>query len=142
MKKIKLTTLFLAILFTACSKKDKSPSRSEMLTSGTWKITASETDNDGNGSYETDNYAIFLDCFKDNFVTFKNGGQLELDEGPTKCDPMDPQTETDSWSLTNNDNTLVVGSDSYEILELSNSTFRFKEDLGAGRSNRVVFTKR
>lgn len=142
MKKIKLTILLLAVLFTACSKKDKSPSRNELLTTGTWKITASENDDDGNGTYETDNYAGFLDCFKDNFVTFKPGGQLEMDEGPTKCDPLDPQTETDSWNLTNNDNTLVVGGDSYQILELSNTTFRFKEDLGGGRSSQVVFTKR
>lgn len=142
MKNIQLTAVLLAVLFTACNKKDKSPSRSELLTTGSWKITASESDNDANGTYETDNYASFNDCFKDNIFTFKMGGQAELDEGPTKCDPMDPQTEIASWQLTNNDNNLVVDGDTYTILELSTSTLRFKQDLAGGRSTRVVFTKR
>lgn len=137
------TTLLLLLAFmTACSKKDKNQSRTELLTTGNWKITTSENDDDANGTYETDNYALFDDCFKDNIFTFKTGGQLDLDEGPSKCDPLDPQTETVPWQLTNNDNTLVVDGESYDILELNNSTLRFKENLTAGRSSRVTFTKR
>lgn len=137
------TTLLLLLAFiTACSKKDKNQSRTELLTTGNWNITASENDDDANGTYETDNYALFDDCFKDNIFTFKTGGQLDLDEGPSKCDPLDPQTETVPWQLTNNDNTLVVDGESYDILELNNSTLRFKENLTAGRSSRVTFTKR
>lgn len=129
-------------ILIACNKKEKNLSRSELLTSGSWKLTGSESDNDGNGTYEADDYAGFLDCFKDNFATFKSNDQVDIDEGPTKCDPLDPQNETASWMLTNNDNNLVIDGDSYDILELTNSTFRFRENYAGGRSSRVTFTKR
>jgi hypothetical protein len=142
MKKLTTAALLMIVLVTACSKKDKTTSRSELLTSGTWKLTAAEEDADGNGTYETDNYVFFLDCFKDNYTSFSTNGQLEMNEGPTKCSPGDPQSETSTWQLTNNDATLVVGGDSYEILELNNSTLRLKLALSGGRSHRTTFSKR
>ena len=51
-----------------------------MLTTGTWKITAIMTDNDGNGSYEFDTYQLIPACGKDNFLTFKTNGELDTDE--------------------------------------------------------------
>jgi hypothetical protein len=143
----KISFLFAATLFLfftpACKKdKDKTQSKMELLTTGSWKVTASVSDNDGNGSYETNEFASFSSCFIDNIFTFKTNGQLELDEGPTKCDIMDPQTETVVWQLTNNEANLVVDSDTYDITELSTTTFKIKENLSAGRSSVVTFTKR
>lgn len=142
MKKTFCSLALLILFVTACSKKDKAPSKSDLLTSGNWKLSAADSDDDANGTYEVDVFATFLDCFKDNIFTFRSTGQLELDEGPTKCDPLDPQTESVSWQLTNNDANLVVDGDTYDILELSNSTLSIKENLGGGRSSRVTFTKR
>lgn len=143
-KTIFLFTAAFFLFFTpACKKdKDKTQSKTELLTTGSWKVTASVTDNDGNGTYETNEFALFPACFVDNIFTFKTNGQLELDEGPTKCDVMDPQIETVAWQFTNNEMNITVDSDTYDITELNTTTFKIKENLSGGRSSVVTFTKR
>ena len=143
-KTIFLFTAAFFLFFTpACKKdKDKTQSKTELLTTGSWKVTASVTDNDGNGTYETNEFALFPACFVDNIFTFKTNGQLELDEGPTKCDVMDPQIETVAWQFTNNEMNIMVDSDTYDITELNTTTFKIKENLSGGRSSVVTFTKR
>lgn len=134
---------FFLFFIPACKKeKDKTQSKTELLTTGSWKITAAVSDNDGNGSYETNDFASFPTCFVDNIFTFKTNGQLELDEGPTKCDVMDPQIETVTWQFTTNDTKIVVDSDTYDITELSTTTFKIKENFSGGGSSVVTFTKR
>ena len=134
---------FFLFFIPACKKdKEKIQSKTGLLTTGSWKITASVSDNDGNGSYETNEFALFSACFIDNIFTFKTNGQLELDEGPTKCDVIDPQIETVAWNFTNNETSIVVESDTYDITELSTTTFKIKENLSGGRSSVVTFTKR
>jgi len=134
------TAICLILLLCSCSK-DKVQSKTEMLTTGTWKLTGSETDADGNGTYEINDYAGFLPCFTDNIYTFQTNGQAVSDEGPTKCDPMDPQTETVSWQFTNNENSMIIDGDTYEVKEISNTTLRLKLSFGAF-SSQVIFTKR
>ena len=108
---MKKTSLFIALalfLFASCNKKDKVMSKTDILTSGTWKITALVEDNDGNGSYETDVYALLQPCTKDDYYTFRSGGQLEMNEGPSKCDPADPQTDNVNWQFTNNETKINI----------------------------------
>ena len=105
-------TAFIIFFCTSCKKdKEKTQSKTELLTTGSWKITASVSDNDGNGTYETNEFASFSPCFVDNIFTFKTNGQLELDEGPTKCDVLDPQIEIVTWQFTNNEMNIMVDSD-------------------------------
>ncbi len=134
---------FFLFFIPACKKENvKTQSKTELLTTGSWKITAAVSDNDGNGSYETNDFASFPTCFIDNIFTFKTNGQLELDEGLTKCDVLDPQIETVSWQFTTNDTKIVVDSDTYDITELSTTTFKIKENFSGGGSSVVTFTKR
>ena len=141
-KTISITTLFFILLFVACNKKDTAASKTELLTSGTWKLTAVVADEDGNGTYETDRFATFSDCFKDNFYTFFAGGSAELNEGLTKCNPTDPQTETGTWQLTQNETHLKIDGDEWKLEELTTSTLKWKEEYAGGRSALVTFTKR
>ena len=142
MKKTFCSLALLALLFAACSKKDKTLSKSELLTSGTWKLTAAEEDADGDGIYEADNYAFFSDCFKDNYYTFQPSGILEMNEGPTKCAPGDPQTETGNWQLTQNETHLMVDGDEWIMQELTTTTLSWKEDYAGGISASLTFNKR
>ena len=137
-----IATLFLILLLAACNKKDTAPSKTELLTSGTWKLTAVVADEDGNGTYETDRFATFLTCFTDNYYTFSSNGILELNEGPTKCNPADPQTETSTWQFTQNETYLKIDNDDYLLEELTASTLKWKEEYAGGRSALVTFTKR
>lgn len=126
----------------ACHKKDKTESKTSILMSGSWIVTAATHDNDGNGTYETDDFAGFPTCFKDNIWTFQGNGVLQMDEGSTKCDPGDPQSDATTWQLTNTETTLVIDGESYSIEELSNVTLRFKQVLAGNRSSMVTFRKR
>jgi hypothetical protein len=65
-----------------------------------------------------------------------------MNEGPTKCDAADPQTETGNWQLTQNETHLKVDGDEWILQELTTTTLRWKEEYGGGRSARVTFTKR
>jgi hypothetical protein len=100
-----------------------------MLTSGTWKMTALKTDDDGNGSFETDGFALFPSCVKDNFFTFKTGGDFITDEGATKCDPSDDQTQTSTWAFTSNETKITIDGDVYIIEQISSSTLVIKSEV-------------
>ena len=133
---------FFIIFIEACSKKDKTASKTELLTTGTWKITAVVSDNDGNGTYETDDFATFSPCYTDNFWSFTIPSIVILDEGPTKCAPSDPQTENGTWQLTQNETHLMINADEWKLEELTTSTLRWKEEYSGGTSAMVTFTKR
>ncbi len=136
------TASFFIYFIQGCSKKDEVLSKTQLLTTGSWNLTALVSDRDANGTYETDDYAGFSACYKDNFYTFRTNGDLESNEGPSKCSPTDPQTEINHWQLTNNETTLVVDADSNEVLELSNTTLKIKLNLAGGMSFMSTFTKR
>jgi hypothetical protein len=142
------TAFLFAILILStnlqCKKNDdeKVVSKTELLTTGSWKLTAVMADEDANGTYETDEFASFSDCFKDNYLTFPPNGNLESNEGPTKCSPSDPQTETATWTLTQNETHLKVNGDELKLEELTISRLNLKESYSGGRSSLVTFTKR
>ena len=131
MKKSLLLAVVPFVTLLSCNKPDKPPvnsqSKTQMLTTGTWKIAAIVSDNDGNGSYEADSYASFPTCLKDNFYTFKAGGALDMDEAAIKCDPTDPQINTTSWLLSQNDTRLTLDGDEYVIDILNPTTLTFKD---------------
>lgn len=143
MKKISFSIVAIFILvLTACSKKDKTSGKAEMLKSGSWTLTASMSDEDGDGTYETDDFIDFPVCYTDNYYTFRNYGVLEYNEGLTKCDPGDPQSDEFTWELTNNETVLVIDTDSFAIEELSISTLRIKQTFLGNLSSTATFTKR
>ena len=142
MKSFLVTTTIFTLLIISCSKKDSNLSKKDMLTSGSWKLTAVVSDDDANGSYEKDEFARFSDCYKDNYYTFQSNGVLELNEGPTKCSPADSQTETATWQLTQNETYLKINTDEWKLEELTISTLKWKEEYSGGRSSLVTFTKR
>ncbi|HEX6191768.1 MAG TPA: lipocalin family protein [Chitinophagaceae bacterium] len=144
MKKSLLLTIVPLVTLLSCGKDPVSPpapSKAQLLTNGTWKITAIASDDDGNGSYETDDYASFPTCLKDNFYTFKSGGALDMDEAAVKCDPADPQINTTAWQLTQNDNRLMLDGDEYVIDQLNATTLKFK-DPAATFGTLFTMTKR
>ena len=129
-------------MLAACNKKDTAASKTQLLTSGTWKLTAVVADDDGNGTYETDNFAGFSLCFTDNIWSFGASSVATMDEGPTKCSPTDPQTETTTWQFTQNESYLKIWNDEWKLEELTTSTLKWKEEYSGGRSALVTFTKR
>lgn len=141
MKKTSLLAFLIAVFCFACNKKDKELTRTEMLTGGNWKITAFMEDNDGDGSFETDYYSTEPACVKDDFFHFTAAGQLTADEGPTKCNPTDPQTDTVTWSFMTNETVLVIDGENFTIEELTNNTLRIKQVYPGLYGAQITFTK-
>lgn len=118
------------ILALSSCKKDKDPSKNEMLTTGKWKVISSSIspaiDWDSDGDLDNDLYGLMDACDKDDYTVFRTDGTIEENQGPKKCDSLDPQTDFLIWSLKNNDTILVIDGEDYTIEQLDGTTLRLK----------------
>lgn len=87
-----LCTLLLALVFVGTScKKDEEKTTKDYLVAHSWKLI----------SVKVGGISTTLDeCDKDDIATFHKDKTLHFDEGPTKCDPTDPQETTGKWSIS------------------------------------------
>jgi hypothetical protein len=135
-----LIALFSLFTLASCDK-DKDPkakSKEDLLTDKRWKTTALTVNpgfvNPNNGAIITDLFNQFYsDCSKDDYVQFMKNGQYISDQGATRCDATDPQTETGTW-VFNGDKTKVTitsGGESYtaDVLELTDNTAKLQYTL-------------
>lgn len=109
MKHSALAIFVLGILgISACSKKDNNTaSRTELITSATWKFQKAGFDVNGDGFIDADlPPGSLLDCQKDNTISFAANGTGTVDEGATKCEPSDPQSTAITWSFRNNETVI------------------------------------
>lgn len=107
--------LVTAFTFGGCQKDDSSPStpktKTELITSSSWKYNDAKIDTDNNGTGDQAIPAGFIEsCQTDNKITFSSNGSGNVDEGPTKCDAADPQTFPFTWSFTSNETMINFSS--------------------------------
>ncbi|MCB0522375.1 MAG: lipocalin family protein [Lewinellaceae bacterium] len=135
--------LFLAICglltLNSCSKDDEETA-TDLLTGGTWTLSESRSDIDGDGTLESD----IEDCSKDDKTTFEKEGTYKFDEGATKCDPADPQTTTGTWALSSDEKTLTVTESglglAYTIVSLTSNRLELRGEI-FGFAVEAVFTR-
>lgn len=124
-----LLTAFIALTTVQCKKEDKK-TKTELLTSGQWRITAHTAnpgfDWDNDGTVSTDIYSQYDACEKDDYYVFKSDGTFEYNEGPTKCDPGFDQSDTGKWAFTDNESRILFDFEPYDIEELTNNVFRIR----------------
>lgn len=116
--------------FLSCKKDSPAKSRTELLTTGSWKRSALTSnpayDWYNNGTSGTDILAYMWPCEKDDFETYQLNGVLEINEGPSKCDPSADQTWTVTWALKDNDSKIrFEGTYDATIVELTETTLKF-----------------
>ena len=123
---------FIAAI-ASCNKDDddRVKTKTELITSGSWKLTAYTSnpayDWYGSGVYATDILAALNPCEADGFDTYKINGILEINEGSLKCDPMNPQIFTASWAFADNESKIIYdGIDEYILVELTETTMRLR----------------
>ncbi len=128
-----LLALAATVGFTSCGKDDDdvAPTKTELLTSKTWMLSERvQVTTDSSGT--TTNSTI-LACEKDDTYKFTTDNKYTRDEGATKCDPSDPQTEAGSWVFTDNETKLAVTSGNFtlpaEIIELTSSKMVVRSTL-------------
>ena len=106
--------LALGVVALGACKKDSEPapgssSRTDLLTAKNWRLSAyTSTYTAGGVSVPTDEFAAMSACERDNFAKFSANKSVVFDEGATKCDPTDPQTETGSWDFNGDQTKLTI----------------------------------
>lgn len=142
----------ICLLQVSC-KKDDTPvpvdNTSALLQNKNWKLTAGTVSPVYFGT--TNWYNDFLDdCNRDDLFRFNAANLFVIDEGPSKCNPSDPQTQDGSWTYTESTKvlhfTLNSPSDSYDltITQINENSFtgNTKEvEAGVTYTNTWVFTK-
>jgi hypothetical protein len=141
--KSKLISCCVVLFLFACKKDSKPKSRTELLTTGSWHVSAYTVDPaidfDGDGTDETNVYAVMDQCIKDDHTTFMANGTAELDEGATRCNVYDPQTTQLTWSFNQDETQLEVQGIQYLIETLTETQMVIKE-IEAISSVTVVHT--
>lgn len=127
MKKVKLllsVALVTSLAFiSSCSKDDEANlSKKELLTQKPWKLQS--TTIVGLPSSPPDSFQA------DDTFTFATDGTYTFDEGATKEDPSDPQTQTGTWEFAENETVIKLTyggiTINQEIVELTTSTLKVK----------------
>jgi hypothetical protein len=117
---LKLMSLICGIALSTCfvsCKDDATTSvpvaalsaNMQNITKAPWKIRAYRAKE--NDDAWVDFMTVFPSCYLDNTYTFSKDGVVVMDEGPTKCDPDDVQSETMSWGFFENEKKIVFLSD-------------------------------
>lgn len=146
-KQLLILSLLVATAYSACKKEEnKTASKMDLLTDGRWQMTAYTLsppfDLNYDGTPDTDGLAAMEPCDRDNLFLFKKDGTLEIDEGPTKCNPFDPQiNQTTTWAFVNNETEIIIDGDRATIQELTKTRFRVTVPVASSTGD-ITFTKR
>jgi hypothetical protein len=139
-----------AILFFSC-KKDKdssgtpSKTKTELITQSTWKFSTATV----GGS---DVSSFLQSCQKDNILTFVKPvsgttGDGSADEGATKCNSGDPQTNPFTWYFQSNETSIHIstvlfsgGSSDFNLVSVTTTELVVSQDItiGGPSQNAVV----
>jgi hypothetical protein len=158
MKNKTLIVPFLAFLgfiafIAGCSKSSSSSNTGKpdadslLITSAAWKFSSSGYNLSGGGTISIVDTTVTA-CQKDNTYTFLADSAGTMDEGATKCNVGDPQTQPFSWYFMNKDAMLHITSNTIlngdlNVFSLSASSMVIYKDtslLGAPIRYIVQFT--
>lgn len=129
-----ILTLAGAAVLNSCSKDDDNSSSTptatklQLLTAHGWRLSTFLE----NGVDMTNAY--FSACELDNIYTFYTDSLYSIDEGPTKCNPNDPQIiETGTWAFGNNQNMVILdpgpNESNLDIVQLDANNFKYQESF-------------
>jgi Lipocalin-like domain len=116
-----LTILFL---LPACQKDDNNnpptpKTKTQLISQSSWKFsTATVSGANASGYLQA--------CQKDNIYTFVAAGTGTIDEGPSKCNSGDAQTNPFTWNFASSENMLHIstvlftgGSNDFTLVSLT-----------------------
>jgi hypothetical protein len=125
MKKIQIVFAASIIIFALACKKENKNSNMDLITNGHWKISALTAnpgfDYDGDGTIDTDIFALYDPCEKDDYYDFHKDGTLDINQGASKCDPSAEQWFTVYWEFADNEKSIILNGEKATIEELSSS---------------------
>lgn len=114
---LSILALFLFVL-SSCTKEEAAKTKTDLISQKAWTIQKFEL-KEGSDAW-VDEFPTFNACSKDDRYVFKADNTYEFNEGPTKCDPSDPQIyATGSWSFASNETKLLIDGEEYTIVSLT-----------------------
>ena len=130
MKKVILISLsIMALSFYSCKEDSETPeipkTKTELLCASAWKyFSATITPGIEINGVMTNNLFEGADpCDLDDLEIYKSDGTGSFDDGPTKCDPSDPQSDPFTWKFNTTETTLTIDPDDvYDIVTLDANT--------------------
>jgi len=137
-----IIALGLGITIVSCKKETPTPplapTKTELLTGKNWLLTSYVMDN-------VEYYDMIESCLQDNLTIFNTNNTVTIDEGSTKCDPLDPQTsDGGAWSFNSTETFITLDGEEYELEILNSTTLKVKntvEDGGVIIISTITFTK-
>ena len=93
------------LFFLSCNKdetENNPKSKKELLTQASWKFKSASV---GGTPFTT-----LPACQTDNTYKFNSDGSGVMDEGATKCDAGDPQTNPFTWTFQSGETEIVLSS--------------------------------
>jgi len=140
----KLAAFASLIICIAGCKKDPAhvKTKTEIISQSTWKFSNAKVSG-------ADVSAFIQTCQKDNVLTFVSNKTGTLDEGATKCNASDPQSNPFTWDFLNNETTLHVstvlftgGSSDFTIVSLTDTELILSQNIsinGSSQNAQVTF---
>jgi len=133
----------LSLFFAACSKSNSSSSKTktELISQSSWKFSNAKVSG-------ADVSAFLQTCQKDNILVFAAAGTGTLDEGATKCNSGDPQSNPFTWNFATNETVLHVsavlftgGSSDFDIVSLTDTQLVLSQNITvSGSTQNAVVT--
>ncbi|MGN6164222.1 MAG: hypothetical protein ACTHOF_06765 [Flavisolibacter sp.] len=135
-----ILSISICFAFLSCKKDDSSSdkqTKTDLITSGSWKYESGGADIDKNGSIDVDleSTGQIPACLLDNSATFNANGTGINDEGATKCDNSLPQTTTFTWAFVNNETAINIAgsafagiSGQFKVVTLTDTKFTISKD--------------
>lgn len=126
-----IRTAFLAMatmaFFSSC-KKDKDDDntgngKTDLITNGSWKISAVH-EKLGENPWVDITAQEYEDCELDDRIQFSKPNIVTTDEGATKCDPSNPQTDTGTWKFVNGEQEIELAGEEFHIDELTATSLK------------------
>ncbi|SDK38647.1 Lipocalin-like domain-containing protein [Catalinimonas alkaloidigena] len=123
----------IACLSACAEKEEPAPDPEKMITGKKWRLTAATTDPSfptANGGTSSNLYNILKDCFKDNYEEFREGGVYIYDEGTTRCNTGDAQTEQGNWIMNTEKTKITISSaggnaNTYDDVEVTETSLKY-----------------
>jgi len=139
--KFAVATLSLVVLFVSCKKSSEKKTNTDVITEASWKF-------DNATANGIDVSSLLKSCQTDNVLTFSSNGNGMVDEGATKCDSSDPQTNPFTWNFASNETVLHVstvlftgGSSDFTVVTLTDTQLVLSQNVTvSGSMQNVVVT--
>jgi len=128
---------FLLIFVAGCKKTLPENGKAELLTTGSWRMTAYTFYSIAN---TVDIYATYAQCEKDNIFHFNTDGTLDIEEGASKCDSTDPQAYSVNWRFLDNRQSRIVIDGTEFIATITDNEFELSTPYNDPYEDHAVMT--